>query len=165
MSANPPLDRLSPLVAAQADTAVVRTTAGRPIAVGWATVELDRAAIELGTELGIPAERFLDAPETATLGARCRMAHGALPDGTSLVLLEPATEGRLAHRLARSGEGPAAVWLAVADLNSAVAALRRAGIETSVERVGPFGAERLALDGPIHGPYRLLVELAGTIRP
>ena len=159
-----PLDRISALLAAQADTADVRATAGRVIAVGWATVELDRAAIELGTELGIPADRFLDAPGTATLGARCRMARGVLPDGTSLVLLEPATEGRLAGSLARSDEGPVAVWLVVADLDSALAALRVAGIETSVEHHGPFGAERLVLDRPIHGPYRLLVELAGTIR-
>jgi hypothetical protein len=164
-SVNPPIDRLSALLAAQADSAVVRTTAGQLIAVGWATVELDRAAVELGTELGIPADRFLDAAETATLGARCRMARRVLPDGMSLVLLEPATEGRLAGSLARSGEGPVSVWLAVADLDSALAALRETGIGTSAERVGPLGAERLALDGSIHGPYRLLVELAGTIRP
>jgi hypothetical protein len=165
MTANRPLDRLSAFVAAQADTPVVRTTAGDPIAVGWATVELDRAAVELATELGIPADRFLEAPESATLGARCRSARGVLPDGTSLVLLEPSTEGRLAGSLARSGEGPVSVWLAVEDLDSTLAALRAAGIGTSAEHDGPFRAERLVMDGPIHGPYRILVELAGTIRP
>jgi hypothetical protein len=165
LTPNRPLDRVSAFLAAQADTPVVRTTAGHPIALGWATVELDRAAVELGTELGTPADRFQDAPGTAMLGARCRMARGILPDGTFLVLLEPATEGRLAGSLARSGEGPVSVWLAVVDLDSALAALRTAGIGTSAEHDGPFRAERLIMDGPIHGPYRILVELAGTIRP
>lgn len=163
MTAIGPLDRLSALFAAQADTQTVRLIAGRLIALGWATVELERAAMEVGAELRIPAERFVGAAATPALGARCRVARGVLPGGASLVLLEPATEGRLAATLARSGEGPAAVWLAVVDLPSAIAALRVAGVETSVERAGPFGAERLVLDRPIHGPHRLLVELARTI--
>jgi hypothetical protein len=169
VTADRPLHRLAALLAAQADAAIIRAIAGRPVAVGWATVELDRAAVELGTELGIGVERFIDAHATVALGARCRVARGCLPDGCSLVLLEPSTEGRLAASLARSGEGPVAVWLAVADLASAVAALRPAGIETTAERAGPLGAERLVLDGPIqgriNGPYRLLVEPAGTIGP
>ena len=161
MTAIGPLDRLRALMAAAADAEPGRPIAGRAIALGWATVELERAAVELGAELGIPAERFVGAAETSALGARCRVAREVLPDGMSLVLLEPATEGRLAATLARFGEGPAAVWLAVADLPVAVAAAR---VEMSVERAGPFGAERLILGGPIHGPHRLLVELAGTIR-
>jgi hypothetical protein len=164
VTANGPLDRLLALLDAVVETPTVGAVAGRPIALGWATVELERAAVELGAELGIPVERFVDAEETTALGARCRMARGVLPEERSVVLLEPATEGRLAATLARSGEGPAAVWLAVTDLPSALAALRVAGVDTSVERAGPFGPERLVLDGPIHGPHRLVVELAGTIR-
>lgn len=165
MTGTGPLDRLLEALAAEADGQTVRATARRPIALGWATVELDRAASELGAELGIPAERFLGAVESLALGARCRVARDALPNGVSLVLLEPATEGRLAATLARLGEGPAAVWLAVGDLPAAIDALRASGQATSIERPGPLGPERLLLDGPIHGPYRLLVQLpAGTIR-
>jgi hypothetical protein len=158
------LDRLLALLAAEADGPTARATAGRPIALGWATVELDRAAFELGAELGVPAERFRGAVESSALGARCRVAGDALSSGVSVVLLEPATEGRLAATLARSGEGPAATWLAVGDLPAVIAALRLTGVEASMERAGPFGAERLVLDGPIHGPHRLLVQLpTGTI--
>ena len=164
MTANGTLDRVGALLAAVAGAETVRAIAGRPIALGWATVELDRAAVELGAALGIPAERFLGAAESAALGARCRVARGVLPEGHSLVLLEPATEGLLAATLARSDEGPAAVWLAVTDLASAIATLRVAGVDTSAEGAGPFGPERLVLDGPTRGPHRLAVELAGTIR-
>lgn len=163
MTVSGPLDRLWALLAAETDASPLRAIAGRPIALGWATVELERATVEFAAELGIPAGRFVGAAETFTLGARCRVAREALAVGLSLVLLEPATEGRLAATLARLGEGPAVVWLAVADLAAATAGLRVAGIATSVERAGPFGAERLLLDGPIHGPHRLLVERAGTI--
>ncbi len=78
--------------------------------------------------------------------------------------LEPNTEGRLAASLARHGEGPAAVWLAVGDLPAAVAGLRSTGVATSVEQPGPLGAERLLLDRSIHGLHRLVVERPGTIR-
>lgn len=162
--ANRPLDQLAALVMGQTDAQTVRVIGGRPIAVGWATVELDRAAIELGQELAVAPDRFSGVAESTALGARCRVVEGVLPGGLALVLLEPATEGRLAASLARSGEGPAAIWLEVADLPLAIAALRVAGVEAAVGRGGPFGAERLVLDGPIHGPHRLLVDRAGTIR-
>ncbi len=158
-----PLHRLQALLKAEADSLAIRETAGRPIALGWATVELDRAASELGAALGIPAECFLGTAESLALGARCRVAHHALPGGVSLVLLEPATEGRLAAALARVGEGPAAIWLAVPDLPAAIDALRLARVDTAAGRAGPFGVERLVLDGPVHGPHRLLVQLTGTI--
>jgi hypothetical protein len=82
----------------------------------------------------------------------------------AIVLLEPSTEGRLAASLARYGEGPMAVWLEVARLRDAEAMLRRGAVAISAPDHGPLGLERLLLDGPIHGPHRLLVELAGTIR-
>lgn len=138
--------------------------AGVPLALGWATVELDRAADELGSELGVAAARFLDAPVASALGARCRVADGVLPGGLALALLEPSTEGRLAASLARFGEGPAVVWLAVPDLTAAAANLRARGLGPSAARSGPFGTERLMLDRPVHGPHQLLVERAGTIR-
>lgn len=163
MSGLGPLDRLLAALAAETDSRAVRVTAGRPVAVGWATVELDRAARELGAALGIAARDFLGAVDSLALGARCRVAHRALPGGVALVLLEPATEGRLAASLARLGEGPTAVWLAVDDPPAAIAALRLARVGTSAERVGPFGTERLLIDGPIHGPHRLLIQPTGTI--
>ena len=82
----------------------------RVIGVGWATVDLDRAATELARDLGIVPEDFVGAPESAALGARCRIAPGALGGDVTLVLLEPSTEGRLAGHLARHDEGPAVVW-------------------------------------------------------
>lgn len=158
------LDRVRAALEAATDDHAARTTGARPIALGWATVELDRAAADLASELALPPARFENAAETIALGARCRVAHAVLTGGASLVLLEPATEGRLAASLARLGEGPAAVWLAVTDPAAAADALGADGVATSVERAGPFGPERLVLDGPIHGPHRLLVGIAaGTI--
>jgi hypothetical protein len=138
-------------------------TRGRVTAVGWATVELDRAVLELGAALRIPAGRFAEAPDSPSLGARCLVVADALPGGVSLAVLEPKTEGRLAATLARHDEGPVAVWLAVEDLANVVAILRRARTHLSQPQAGPFGSERLMLDGPVHGPHRLLIQRPGTI--
>ena len=161
-----PLERVYALIASEID-AIRGQLAARPVAVGWATVELERAAVELGTALGVGAERFQVAPETTALGARCLVAGGAIAGAVSLVLLEPATEGRLAATLARYGEGPAATWLAPigpTDAGTAVGAATGPGPRMSVAAAGPFGPERLILDGSGHGPYRLLILPAGTIR-
>jgi hypothetical protein len=127
------------------------------IAVGWATVELGRAARELAPLLA-PGAVFIDAPGSVTLGARTQLGRMRGPDDREvwLVLLEPDTEGRLAATLARAGEGWAATW--------ASAASERPTARVSAARPGPLGAERLILGGPIAGPHRLLVE-AGTIAP
>lgn len=138
---------------------------GVPAAIAWATVELDRAVAELAKATGVPADRFATAGDDELLGARCHVARGVLAQGLSLVVLEPATEGRLAATLARHGEGPAAIWLAMADVSEATAATRAAGLTLSSARSGPLGIERLLLGGPIHSPHRLLVGLPGTIRP
>jgi hypothetical protein len=158
-----PLERLSALLGSDA---VIRTqdlTRGRAIAIGWATVELDRAAAELGVALRLRSDRFAEATVSLVLGARCLVASGVFPGEVALVLLEPVTEGRLAATLARSGEGPAAVWLAVESLADAAASVSTSGAHASLARAGPFGPERLVLDGPIHGPHRLLIERPGTI--
>jgi hypothetical protein len=128
-----------------------------PLAVGWATVELERATSELAAELGIGVAAFLPASDSVILGARCVVAHGVLADGQPLAILEPRTEGRLAALLARRGEGPAATWA-----RSAGPAAHRATDRTSP---GPFGFERLASGWPAHGVYRLLIEDGpGTIQ-
>jgi hypothetical protein len=148
------LDQVRDLVAdAQAD--------GRAIAVGWATVELDRAAYELARELGLSPEVFLPAADSELLGARCRVAAGVLPGGHSLAILEPNTEGLLAASLARHGEGPVAVWSTADDAAARDDGATRNGARPSP---GPFGPERRVPGGPLHGPYRLLIGSApGTI--
>jgi hypothetical protein len=127
------------------------------IAVGWATIDLDRAALELSALLGLAPDVFVAVDDSVTLGGRCRVATDVLLPGLSLVILEPTTEGRLAGRLARLGEGPVAVWLPPAPGATA---------DDSGGQRGPFGSERLILGGPSQGPYRILVLTEpGTIAP
>ena len=129
------------------------------VAVGWATVDLARAAAELShlvaTEAGFSA-----APSSAILGARCRSAPAAAA-GLWIALLEPDTEGRLAGMLARSGEGWAATWV-VTEANDSTGSTGSTGatrVQTlSAARPGPFGTERLVLGGPLTGPRRLVLE-------
>jgi GNAT superfamily N-acetyltransferase len=122
--------------------------AGTTVAgIGWSTVDLERAERELGFA-------FEDGAPDAILGARSRIAAGAL--AVPLVLLEPATEGRLAASLARLGEGPVVTWLA-----GPVPAAGPSG-PSVLPALGPFGEERLER-GPTHGPYRLFLAPA-TIR-
>jgi hypothetical protein len=158
-----PAARIRALLAVPLDDRL-RSIGARPVAVGWATVELDRAADELGAVFGVPPTRFVAATATRALGGRCRMSPGLLPDGVALVLIEPETEGRLAALLARHGEGPVALWFAVDDLPAAAARVRESGATTSAAGPGPFGPERLLLDGPIDGWHRLLIGPPGTIR-
>ena len=152
----PALERIQAALAAAADDASRALTGHSPVALGWATVELDRAAEELAADLGLPPMAFAPGADSEILGARCRVADAALPGGLSLAILEPATEGRIAATLARLGEGPTVVWLR--DDDAIVA-------RTSAAKPGPFGPERLVLGGPVFGPHRLLVVTGpGTIR-
>ena len=121
-----------------------------PLAIGWATVEIDRAARELATELDTVPAAFLPAAGSLLLGARCRVAYGVLPGGMPLAILEPITEGRLAAFLARNDEGPAATWSRPTEAAH--------GRDRTSIRPGPFGFERLAPGRPGHGPFRLLIE-------
>ena len=154
--------------------------ASRLHALGWATVELDRAERELTVDLGLAPDAFIEAPDSAVMGARCRVALETLPGGVALVILEPATEGRLSAGLARYGEAPLAAWFVLDGSSGAVmppptvtsagepARAARAGPTvpgTPSAAVGPFGPERIASDGTIPGLRRLLVGVgAGTIR-
>jgi hypothetical protein len=131
----------------------VPAAATGPIAVGWATVDLDRAVGQLARAFGVDAAAFVEAAPSIALGARCRVVHAvdALGSAIALAVLEPATEGRLAAALARNDEGPVAAWYATVDAaGGAVDALP-----------GPFGSEWLLGAGRTPGPYRLLVA-AGT---
>ncbi len=71
-------------------------------ALGWATVDAERLAAALGKPL---LDGVHDDP---ALGAT---AYGIASATLPLVLLEPATEGRIAAALARLGEGPVALYL------------------------------------------------------
>lgn len=137
-----------------------------PIALGWATVDLDRmersfadaypGSVTSTTELGVDS----------LLGAYCRLVWPGIVGVPALVLLEPSTEGRLAASLARHGEGPMAVWLENPQDGAVATPEPTATPRWSVEAPGPFGSEVLLLDGQIHGPHRLVVLAGpGTISP
>jgi hypothetical protein len=124
------------------------TGATRIIAVGWATVDLDRAISEVLRDLELPLDAFTEAIGSSALGARGRIARAALDDGTAVAILEPTTEGRLAAILARHGEGPAAVWLVAQ--GEAIGDVR-------LDRSGPFGPERVVPGGLLERVVRFLV--------
>ena len=118
------------------------------LAVGWGTVDLDRAAAEF------PMAAFEPAAADPLIGAYARRSTG---DGR-LVLLEPNTEGRLSATLARWGEGPVALYLAARgpDRPFGGAVSIGAGVVSTV-RDGPFGPSVLFLGGPITGPHVVVV--------
>ena len=153
----PPLERLEAARLAAAQPSRRPTADARLVALGWATVDLERALAALATALGVPDDAFVEAPESVALGARCLVAAAALPGGEALAILEPSTEGRLATTLARLDEGPTIAWYA--GLGDDLAGV-------GPPRTGPFGPERLVGGDPIHGPHRFLIEGApGTIAP
>ena len=131
----------------------------RRAVAGWATVELDRAEIEVAGALAATHDlrdpRIEDAPDERVLGARCRLLRYTADH--DMVLLEPSTEGRLAAALVRHGEGSVARYL-LAD-GGAPERARRAGFRLSSEGRGPFGRERLVIAGPRWGPFLLLAGL------
>jgi hypothetical protein len=124
------------------------------LAVGWATVELDRAAREL-SHLLRPGAGFVEAPASVVLGARCRVGPAARDGDLQIVLLEPDTEGRLAATLARLGEGWAVAWQQSS--GTATTTALAPGRALSAARPGPFGPERLVLGNQLAGAHRLLV--------
>jgi len=153
----PSLDRIRAAALAAADQAAGPAGNVRPFALGWATVDLDRAASKLARDPGFSPAAFVDRTGSEALGASCRVADGVVPGGLSLAILEPATEGRLAATLARFGEGPTVVWYRTDE-----------GVpsEASTPRAGPFGPEWLVSGAPVHGPHRFLIRPgAGTIPP
>jgi hypothetical protein len=117
------------------------------VAVGWATVELDRGVGDAAARLRLAPDRFVPASDDRWLGARTRVA----PGGPAIVVLEPATEGRLAAALARHGEGPVAIWVA-----------GPAPVRGTV-RDGPFGPATIAVAIRPWGPF--ILEVAGAATP
>jgi hypothetical protein len=140
---------------ADAESALWSVLAPR-IALGWATVELDRAereTIDAFGSNGSPAVR--SAADDELLGARARIVD--FGPRLLLVLLEPITEGLIAASLARFGEGNVAVYLIVNDeLSHVVARVQATGLSLSREGGGPFGRERLVGRGPRSGGHLIL---------
>ena len=127
--------------------------AGLPVAgLGWATVELDRAARELAVLASYAA-----TSRDANLGASARRTPLTDRSRAALVLLEPDTEGLLAATLARFGEGVRVVYLGPLD---------RADVDDTPNlgppRPGPLGPARLVIGRPAWGPHALV--LAGAVR-
>ena len=115
------------------------------VAIGWATVELDRAAANFGGG-------FEQAPDDELLGAFARIRR-------PIVILEPSTEGRLVATLVRHSEGPAAIYIGApgGDLEAGVARAVERGAGFSRAATGPLGPSALMLGGPTWGPHVILV--------
>ena len=126
----------------------------RLLAVAVAAVDLERASAAPGGA----GDRL---PDDALLGARVASTGVA-----GVLVAEPATEGRLAATLARHGEGPAALYLAVPP---SVMADLQARLEGQGERpregAGPFGPQILARTRPAWGPHLLLVPVPARTDP
>lgn len=132
-------------------------------AIGWATVDADRAAEELRRVLQLPLVEPVALPADGPLGARCLRLERD-DDGPALVLLEPTREGRLAASLARRGEGVAVAWVALGlDDTRLLARANLGGLVLSAVGRGPFGTERVVLGGPAWGPHLVLTAPGATM--
>lgn len=133
-----------------------------PIAgIGWATVELERAAEELDAAFhraGMPRPSWTPAARDELLGAAAWVSREWWPtwgheEPPAIVLLEPDTEGRLAAALAKAGEGVRTVYLAP---SSADGAIDRSRVGTAAP--GPLGRGRLVLARPSWGPHAIVLD-------
>jgi hypothetical protein len=137
--------------------------------IGSATVDMDRAERDLVASFGSSARiRSRHVPDDELLGARCRLVTSGSGE-PEVLLLEPATEGRIAASLARFAEGPVAVYVIVPDaqFGDLVQSAGRAGLALSTEAPGPFGRQRLVAGGPPWGAHLCVAQSAGaaTIEP
>jgi hypothetical protein len=136
-------------------------------AIGWATVDAERAAGQLRTVLALPMLEAVALPAEGVLGARClrlQSDDGDAGGGPAIVLLEPTREGRLAAALARRGEGVAVAWVAPGlDDTRLLARANLGGLVLSPVGRGPFGTERLVLGGPAWGPHLVFTAPGATM--
>ena len=137
---------------------------GVPLAgIGWATVELERAAEDLTAafvQAGMPEPAWIPAQRHDLLGASAWVSREWWPtwgaeEPPAIVLLEPDTEGRLAATLARFGEGVGAVYVAPLphEPPNRVDAAR-----LGRPAAGPLGAGRLVLARPAWGPNVIVLD-------
>lgn len=128
--------------------------------VAWATVELERAARELGEWLIDEPTDPDGAASDPHLGARVQARRTDTLPGDAMLLAEPSTEGRLAASLARDGEGPCALYLwPAAGLDAWTDAARARGVTVGGRRAGPFGpAVLVPVPGAgVAGPHLIVV--------
>jgi hypothetical protein len=148
--------------------------------IGWGTVELERAAEDLGNAFAaarLPPPDWAPAVRDAHLGAAAWVGTTAWfgtegpprgladPELPAVVLLEPDTEGRLAATLARFDEGVAAIYLeapAEAGLGTAPARYPLDPARLGAPMPGPLGVGRMLLARPAWGPHVIVV--AGASR-
>ena len=128
------------------------------VGIGWATVELERAARDLGAELGIDPGAWVPTARDVLLGARAWTAPAPVDAGPAIVLLEPDTEGRLAATLVRFAEGVGAVYLRDPVGDSSALAATPPRVRASAVAQSALGPARLVLAGPAWGPSVLLQE-------
>ena len=129
------------------------------VAIGWATVDRERFLADLA------AASTEDLARDPHLGAFA-IRHRASGPGPQVLVLEPDTEGRLAASLARSGEGPAALYFSAdGGLDAFVAGAPPRRAQVSSIRPGPLGPSVVLLGGPMWGPHLLVVDRpsGGTI--
>src|SRR4051812_41048171 len=123
------------------------------LALGWATVDTERAATEFVNALDLPATAT-SVDRDRLLGAYAHQLVDERFPGGRLLILEPSTEGRLASSLARDGEGPAVVYLgAFGGLEAWIAQARTLGVVVSRPEDGPLGRSILILGGSPSGPH------------
>lgn len=120
------------------------------LAIGWATVDRERFVAGLG--LGA-VEQLPDDPHLGAFVVRHGLARPAS------LILEPSTEGRLAATLARSGEGPVAIYLGLgsAGLNAFRPQRGPGSVQVSTVQPGPLGPSAVLLGGRIWDPAVVLV--------
>jgi hypothetical protein len=124
------------------------------VAIGWATVEHERAMAELAVlEPSGGTANWQFADRDPILGASAILGFEAGATGRpAVVVLEPDTEGRLAAGLARRGEGLAAIYLRDAAAEGSAAGPRLSN--------GPLGPSSLVPGGSVWGPHLILVTSA-----
>jgi hypothetical protein len=151
----------------------------RLVGIGWATVELERAAEDLSDAFGragLPNPDWAPAERDALLGATAwtgatgwlgapgwgsgRRDGAADGDAPAIVLLEPDTEGRLAATLARFDEGVVAIYLEAPP--EPAAGTPQGPYPFDPARLGssspgPLGPARIVLARPTWGPHILVV--------
>jgi hypothetical protein len=137
---------------AAAEVSDTGLTRRRILAVGWATVDLDRS-IAMAT--AADGSEWVPGARDALLGARSarritpavEAAGGA---AVEVLLLEPDTEGLVAASLARFGEGLAVAWF---EPDPAGDRGRRGAAGAT-----PLGPGRLVLGGPRWGPHAVVLD-------
>ena len=133
------------------------------VGIGWATVELERAAGDLDAAFdraGMPKPAWTPGPRDDLLGATAWVSREWWPtwgehESPAIVLLEPDTEGRLAATLARSGEGVAAIYVAPRP-DDPPERIDPARLGRSTP--GPLGSGRLLLARPPWGPNVIVLD-------